>query len=314
MNKKICFYHAVDLDGKCSGAIFRFVHERILDHRSEDVELIPFNYGDDLDLNKVADCDVYFVDCNPQPLEKWLEPLTSKASSVTIIDHHKSLLEDPVYLKAVEEGKIFSYSRIGIGACALVWEYFFDVLKVEHLVQMPETILLLAKYDAWCDEDKEEWDNQILPFQYGVRLVKLNPIKDFDKWVSLFSDKNITKHIERGKAILTYEKNRLAGRCKSAAFEAVINGRKAICINSDSKSSMTLESVFDPEKHEVMCVYNHSFNVVKNRLEYSISFYSTREDVDCSLLAKELGGGGHKGAAGCMATSLTFDGKELILT
>ena len=37
-----------------------------------------------------------------------------------------------------------------------------------------------------------------------------------------------------------------------------------------------------------------------------VSLYSTREDVDCGAIAKSLGGGGHKGAAGFICDELPW--------
>ena len=36
-----------------------------------------------------------------------------------------------------------------------------------------------------------------------------------------------------------------------------------------------------------------------NGRQWVVSFYSNKEDIDCSYAAKVFGGGGHKGAAGC---------------
>ena len=32
---------------------------------------------------------------------------------------------------------------------------------------------------------------------------------------------------------------------------------------------------------------------------YTFSFYSTKEEIDCSEIAKSFGGGGHRWASGC---------------
>ena len=42
-----------------------------------------------------------------------------------------------------------------------------------------------------------------------------------------------------------------------------------------------------------------------NGEQWVCSFYSNKEDIDCSIMASRLGGGGHKGAAGCTINQLT---------
>lgn len=38
---------------------------------------------------------------------------------------------------------------------------------------------------------------------------------------------------------------------------------------------------------------------------WTVSLYSNKEDIDCSICAKIHGGGGHKGAAGCYFEQVT---------
>ena len=41
-----------------------------------------------------------------------------------------------------------------------------------------------------------------------------------------------------------------------------------------------------------------------------IILYTTKDNVDCSLVAKKYGGGGHQGAAGCVLARLPFEKKK----
>jgi uncharacterized protein len=307
---KVCFYHSVDLDGHCSGAIFKRVFSKMWEREGHQLKLIPYNYHNKIDMSEIQGADVYFIDCSPQPLEDVLPALILATHSVTIIDHHKSLLENATFTDAVIQGKVKMYGRIGLGACALAWEYWANVLG-----SMPTSVRWLAEYDAWVNHDKTTWDLMIMPFQYGMRLYQTDPRKsENDKfWLNLFDNAlPVETILLEGKAVLKYEQNRLSRLARSGAFECVLDEYKVLAVNSCAKSSMTLESLFDPTKHDLMCVYNQLPDPDKS-LVTIISFYTTKDGIDCSEVAKRYGGGGHMGAAGCRVKSLGWVGGRLEL-
>jgi oligoribonuclease NrnB/cAMP/cGMP phosphodiesterase (DHH superfamily) len=307
---KVCFYHSVDLDGHCSGAIFKRVFSKMWEREGHQLKLIPYTYHSEIHMSEVQDADVYFIDCSPQPIEEILPALILATRSVTIIDHHKSLLENATFLDAVAHGRIKMYGRIGLGACALAWEYWASVLGTA----MPTSVRWLAEYDAWVNQDKTTWDLMIMPFQYGMRLYQTDPRKsENDKfWLNLFDNAlPVETILLEGKAVLKYEQNRLSRLAKSASFECMLGDYRVLAINSCSKSSMTLETLYDPAKHDVMCVYNQYPE--EGRLITLISFYTTKEGIDCSAIAKTYGGGGHVGAAGCRVKSLNLVDGALVL-
>ena len=81
---------------------------------------------------------------------------------------------------------------------------------------------------------------------------------------------------------------------KMLSFEADIFGYKAICMNTTEFNSTTFESMYDPRKHDLMMPF------CWNGRFFRCSFYTTKEEVDVSALARKAnpGGGGHKAAAG----------------
>lgn len=66
---------------------------------------------------------------------------------------------------------------------------------------------------------------------------------------------------------------------------------------------------YDPAKHDVMCAYclvkspalftDRSVEpyVTAPRLQWKVSLFSTKPEIDCEVIAKQFGGGGHKEAA-----------------
>mgnify|MGYP000764119247 FL=1 len=175
---------------------------------------------------------------------------------------------------------------IGTAACELTWEYLFDDIKTPNVVE------LLSAYDVW-DHDRFEWSD-VMAFQYGMRGycgLDVNIAKDvLDK-----ADNNLVNDmINNGEAIIEYivEKNR--GEMNMFSFEADVFGYKAICMNTTEFNSTTFESMYDPRKHDLMMPF------CWNGRFFRCSFYTTKEEVDVSALARKAnpGGGGHKAGAG----------------
>ncbi len=88
--------------------------------------------------------------------------------------------------------------------------------------------------------------------------------------------------------------------CGRAAFEIEFEGLRAICLNQGAFSSNTLQTVYDPEKHDIMLGFQF------NGRFWNVSLRSAKDEVDVSVIAKSRGGGGHKAAAGFEAK--TFEG------
>ena len=57
-------------------------------------------------------------------------------------------------------------------------------------------------------------------------------------------------------------------------------------------NSLMFDSIYDPTKHKLMVGYEHDGQ------KWTVSLYTTHDDVDCSEIAKSMGGGGHAKAAG----------------
>jgi oligoribonuclease NrnB/cAMP/cGMP phosphodiesterase (DHH superfamily) len=154
---------------------------------------------------------------------------------------------------------------------------------------MPKAVKLLGRYDVWDHKNPE-----VLPFQYGIRLKNTNPNESL--WRALFSKVSyllVDKIIADGKLVLQYVKQENERYCKSGALEVEIEGYRCIAINRMLASSQIFDSVWDREKYDMMV----TFSIGKEKT-WRLSFYTDKDDIDCSTLAKKLGGGGHKQAAG----------------
>lgn len=267
-----CIYHEADLDGVMSAAIVKSISKG-------DIDLLPYNYGKEIpDVNKydkVFVVDVSFGDRTSLLFDEWKD----KGIDVTWIDHHKTAID------AMKDYNIKGKRRIGTAACELTWEYLFDDIET------PNVVKLLSAYDVW-DHNRFEWSD-VLSFQYGMRGYCGLDVDMAAKAMDGDHD-FIYDMIRNGEAILEYivEKNR--GEMNMFSFEADVFGYKAICMNTTEFNSATFEAKYNPKKHDLMMPF------CWNGRFFRCTFYTTKEELDVSALARKAypGGGGHKAAAG----------------
>ena len=295
-------YHSRDLDGYCSAAIVKKWYNKMIEEKQEEeamrnkgsyaaypeIKLIGWDYG--RPIPELDGKPVIMVDVSFSP-EEMLKVAQNCNYNLTWIDHHISAI------KAMDEfignGETFlkQYTNKDFAACELTWKYFFKENKI------PEAVELLGKYDSWRNKDKDEWDNKIMPFQYAMRLICNSP-DTFPKELlqmakGVWGYSGIKEKIEVGNTLLLYQKQQNIGLCRFV-FEKTFKGLRAICLNANGTGSQTFESVWDENKYDIMI----SFFYNGHQDFYTVSLYSTKPEIDCSVLAKEMDGGGHKGAAG----------------
>lgn len=276
-----CFYHSADLDGHCSGAIVK--------EEFSDCEMIGINYGDEFPFDSIEVGEVVFmVDFCLQPFSDMVK--LNGMCKLNWIDHHKTAIDE-----AFKHGFLASGGQLiedGKAGCELTWLYVFGERK------MPKAVELLGRYDVW-DHSNEA----TLPFQYGFRQFDDTLPDNRHLWLHFLGNNDLVSDVvETGTIILDYEASQNMKFCKAYSFELVWGGKSAVCANRGFTNSKLFDSVYDPEKHQLMITF-----IWKDKSKcWTVSLYSTHDDVDCGLIAKEYGGGGHKGAAGFQCNQLPF--------
>ena len=282
-----CFYHSADLDGHCSGAIVKMAYP--------ECEMIGINYGDVFPWESIPVGDgeqVFMVDFSLQPYTE-MRKLNIQADPLVWIDHHKSAIEEHEEWLRSGNKPILGIQRSGTGACALVWEYLKQTLKSP--ATLPTFVRLLAEYDVW-----DHSDPRTLPFQYGMRQNTDTRPDNQDFWHSLFDIEVVDRITEDGRIILDYQKEQNTKYIKACAFETEIDGLKCIAVNRMLTNSQLFDSIWDSSKWDAMLTFGW------RKGSWSVSLYSDRPDIDVSQVAKDRGGGGHKGAAGFQCAELPF--------
>ena len=310
----ICIFHRTDYDGKCAGAIVK--------HKFPDIRFYGIDYADNFDVEQIAENeDVIMVDFTLQGAEE-MHKLINRCGELVWIDHHKTCKPIEAELVASEsllKGNAIPISGIRkvsinpndpegtepyerISACELTWQYFFPERS------MPYAVWLLGRYDIWDKSDKTNWENHILPCQYGMRLEHGHP-EDQEFWSPYFQTTEqspiIIDTTFRGKAALAYDDN-LSARMAGLWFPIEFKGLKFQAINRSHGNSHSAKAVWDSENYDGIMYF------CKGPHTWRITMFTDKEGIDLYPLAKSMGGGGHSQACGFKTNNIMRDLPQLI--
>lgn len=280
MTKRLCYFHNKDMDGYFSGAVVK--------HKYPDVELRGWDYKDPVpDFSEMEGFDEVILIDITFPLNILVE--LGKIKKLTVIDHHISFKKQVDALDSYfeNENKLMTFEYIfdqNLSACELGFQHYFGYI--------PPIVELVGKYDTWRANGTLEWETSVLPVKYFLYGWVNRPENVMVQWFEKDTDSIIKYMIGTGKAIMNYERTMDEARTRSYAFETEAYGLRALCINTNFMSSETMISRFDPEKHDIQIGF------AWNGRGWGVSLRSIEGGADASVIAKERGGGGHKGAAG----------------
>jgi oligoribonuclease NrnB/cAMP/cGMP phosphodiesterase (DHH superfamily) len=332
--KTVCIYHSIDLDGWMSAAIVKHWFTRYFDtnilHLEEDgnsiklitnpsfkhevqesLTFIGYNYGQPIpdlsEYNKVIMCDISF------PAEEMKKLLFYKNGIINKdfiwIDHHISAIKENVWKNTKYPSGLRDTK---FAACELTWQYFFPNET------MPEIVRLLGRYDCFGHKGTDE-EQKVLEFQYGARSVISNYEEAYNYLIDEGMDyKNpevntLNIILEKGKSIYQY----LCTEAKQTYAKAFPIEFKTYTGKIDTKGSIATST-----KYNFICVNQERFNPINFGIDYHkdgydgcacfwykdnkwhFSLYNDNGEIDCSAIAKQYGGGGHKGAAGFIIDNL----------
>lgn len=269
----LCIYHIADHDGKGSAAIVRSVYPEI--------ELMGLNHDMEIPYEEIEKHDKIVVCDISLPVDFMFK--LSKEKDFVWIDHHISVIEQyEDKLKSENLEPIKGIRRVGTAAMILTWEYFYPEKEI------PLGIKLLGLNDIFDLKDK-----RVRAFEYAMQAIGVN--RPTDKvWAELIEDTmDIDSMVEKGKAILSYIRNRNFRLVRAEAFVSEYEGYKCICANMPQGYSEFYDSLDNIKDYDVM------INFFMNKKNcWNLSFYTAKDNVDVSKIAEKFGGGGHAKAAG----------------
>jgi len=310
--------HHSDADGLCAGAIVAFyLHYYAKDPK---FDFVPINYGQELhDEEWDYEYDhIYMVDFSFQPDTKMLEFLKRAARSPKFvwIDHHDTAVQliekNKLFFDGLKHPFIVQNERDGkpVSACELTWKWFFTALDI------PRFVWLIGAWDTWRHKNIKDDDlrNSVLYLQTWLKAFMPSLGENLDWWFIMLEEhgrieRNLGTIIETGETLFQYQTEQDARLVRSASFEAMIEGHRALVVNSYGSSQM-FKSLYDPERHDLMIGFQLRGGKDGAPPFLTVGLYTeTTDRVHCGELAKRLGeagpmpsGGGHPGAAGFQCT------------
>lgn len=289
-------HHSADYDGLFSGAVCKYWIEK----SGHECVLHGWDFGDP--VIEIDNATVYVVDL-PVTCVK-----TNENSMVIWIDHHKSSIEST-------DPDIMGYRIDGVAACRLAWQWFsqslgsYDQSQLEeicgidayrnHEVVEPWSLTLAGEYDVW---DKR--DPMAEQFQFGLTA---GGYKTVESLVSTFfsvegenRDMYVGPTCDAGKAAMQWQREFASDVCKNRGYMVELWGLKFWTLASaHTRNSMWFPDGSVPEDADALCCYR-----IPGDGTISVSLYHKpgREDLDLSVFATQMRGGGHRGACGFSLT------------
>jgi uncharacterized protein len=294
MMNRVVLYHGNCFDGTASAwAAWKKL--------GDDATYRPVTYGDGFDIQLYQDCcenanindELYILDFSYK--RELLELLHNKVRKLVVLDHHKTAQKDL-------EGLDFCIFDMEKSGARLTWEYF-HYPKDEN------------NAGGWNEEDTNDVGLELNPF-YIPKLIQY--IEDRDLWrfklngshfinafiqsflmeikiydaiaQDLENDFELCK--KQGVGIERYKNTMVEAQCKHASFQEVGGYIVPVC-NSTILFSEVGSKLCELHPHLPFAAY---FTVRGDRKKQ----WGLRSigNFDVSEVAKKLGGGGHRNAAG----------------
>lgn len=305
MTKTTVIHHSADFDG----LFCREIARKFL----PDAELIGWDFGNP--PLPVPEGQIYILDL---PADRVFGLDFSKAEDrmkidferLVWIDHHKSSIDS-------HPGEIPGYRIDGVAACRLAWQHFAvgpDLSKpdwkgypakqdfVDRKVSEPFAVRLAGEYDIW-----DHRDPRAELFQFGLDSVKdlnwgdlLNTSPGYKVQTSEVYSEQLCERGEAAKAVID---KRNGDVMKERSFLVDFEGLKFLACNFVRCNSKSFAS-----RDNITTGHDALMSFWWDGKQWNVSLYHAehRKDIDLSLIATKLGGGGHRGACGFRAKKLPF--------
>lgn len=204
-----------------------------------------------------------------------MEQLLQDHAEVTCLDHHKTAQEELLGLR----GALFDMNRSG---AMITWDYFYPGVEAPYLIRY------IQDRDLWKFE---------LEDTKAVNKYLSSIDKDFSHWLDLLDDACLEDYVEVGEFLLKLSAKAVeesAKHYKVKVMPKIFGTGKLAIVNTTDYSNISdlghklLEIV--PEV-DIALMWAYSKSKVKVSLR-------SRNNFDCTYIAKHFGGGGHAQACG----------------
>lgn len=293
---KTIIIHHNDADGRCAAAIVgrsHFCTDIDIEYIEADYAMLKTSFCDDLidRLDRLYESEpeltqVFVVDFS---LPETCVAVIRKLCKFVWIDHHASAKTYTYH----DVAGLRDFTDKGRSGCELAWEYCFPG------VNTPTIVKLIGDYDTW------RLDCEVLckPLIVTLEAHQYAPTDVF--WTDMLLSKSgdeeanaIDDIILAGVTMITYRDGYAAGMCKAFGFETEFEGHTCFAANIFRLGSMGFGDKM--QKYDICIAFAYDGKL------FTVSLYSEKLEIDCSVICKKHGGGGHKGAAGFTCSELPF--------
>lgn len=231
---------------------------------------------------KLRGKNVVLLDCSFK--KSHLHQLKNIANKLMILDHHDSAMKE----LSAEAGCFFCMTNSG---AMLAWHYFHGLDT-----PAPDLIQLIEDRDLWRWSQRARSE----PLFYG--LIDRDPDIDFKLYEQYLDSNKLQALIEHGKSLMAENKRwcaETAVRAEMRTFKLpdLAESYNIICqeLENDKLVSELAEYLYTSNDVDfVMFWYPLAGD------QYKLSFRGNKANINLGELAKALGGGGHRQAAGAV--------------
>lgn len=327
-DRNVFIYCHDDTDGNGACSIIYEMYKNLgIDTHYIEHEEIDYTKNIDSDMFDEYDI-VYFVDYSfseKSNIEALISLVKEIGCTVVWIDHHKSSLDliNSGEIESIKCNSNFLYF-INTEYCATVLCYLFakyiisenilniciiNVSNLDYMVysldisSLPLVIQYVDSHDTW-KHNKENTTE----FIYGVMSSGITPdtfmsiaVNSNNKCIfdNVMCDRYVNRCINAGKKIKAYlDNNNMKLRSKNGfEFKIIFND---ITYNCYALNTVGNSTVFGDlfNEYDIVCPFSYNGEM------YKYSLFTSKEDIECDIIAKhlgsidDLGGGGHRQAAG----------------
>ena len=347
MSNVAYIYHHDDPDGHTSAAIIYNMLKNSDSSRPDTITCIECDYDAAFDnhMQDDIDMDLYFVDLSftDQTMHKLINACKNQhVKHVVWIDHHKSSKKyvDEIYDVLTETYKdlkvctFFSTILSGAGLCYLYYcidapfqnchkylaidnssyhdptEHFVTVhlqdqdrVIFNDRISIPDFIYHVDNYDRWTKQDPDA--------DAFITGMKLNgyKIQDNDSLNTIFKDNpaswSTSRIIEIGKYCLDYQIQVYEEQKDMISLWSIGSKPIKVAFKTGHGNSWNFLNMLDSGEADVAFLVRWNPNTEK--WLYSVYARDDHPIIDCSVIAEQFGGGGHKGAAGFSSSLFLFE-------
>ena len=284
MSKARVLYHAHCLDGLVGAWCFYLAQQQ--SGKLHDFDFVPVSYDrpppeDDEASRKV----LYLVDFSYTP--DVVFALCRRYREVIMIDHHKTAIERFRDLPAAPANLTLVFDMEKSGA-RLAYEYCGHPACSESGILTGEVVTFVEDRDLWRFDFK-----LTRAITRAMAHMTSASVQEFAAWIC---QQNTLRMSDLGGLMLEDDERRIASLLERAVLVPFMGYDEVPCVNVPAwLTSETLNRLAESSP----CGFALGYGITKNGVACSLRAIPTGPDV--SLIAQELGGGGHRSAAGFRA-------------